>query len=389
MTNVVGKEEYSIYVLSFSWITLLAHFSLLGYDVLLTREISNPENSEGVKYALVSRSIVLALLASFFLGGALFCLSYILIEQPDLRLAMLFSAAGVPLFSLLVLMKAYMKGNKRNDLAIISENYIRPGVFSIAIVTSIAICGSVPIPWIILLNIGAIFIALLLAILFAKIKSKNNSEVPSINPKFKKAAWTFFFLSIVAMVNSLADLIMLGFWKDTLPEVGTYKIDLNLTNFVAMPLITLNAVIAPYFVEFFNDTTKRNHLKQIKRLLRLIFAFGLVLCLAFACYPHFFLNLFGEDYLLGTTPLIVLGFGQLFNIFMGPVGNALNMANSERIVFRTSALTLVLNLVLNFILIPSYGLIGAASATVFTLALWNILLAIQLKMKHGINVSIL
>ncbi|MAR66129.1 MAG: hypothetical protein CL833_02645 [Crocinitomicaceae bacterium] len=74
---------------------------------------------------------------------------------------------------------------------------------------------------------------------------------------------------------------------------------------------------------------------------------------------------------------------------MGPVGNALNMANSERIVFRTSALTLVLNLVLNFILIPSYGLIGAASATVFTLALWNILLAIQLKMKHGVNVSIL
>ena len=114
MTNAVGKEEYSIYVLSFSWITLLAHFSLLGYDVLLTREISNPENSEGVKYGLVSRSIVLALLASFFQGCALFCFSYILIEQPDLRLAMLFSAAGVPLFSLLVLMKAYMKGNKRN-----------------------------------------------------------------------------------------------------------------------------------------------------------------------------------------------------------------------------------------------------------------------------------
>ena len=191
------------------------------------------------------------------------------------------------------------------------------------------------------------------------------------------------------MVNSLADLIMLGFWEDTLPEVGTYKIDLNLTNFVAMPLITLNAVIAPYLVEFFNDTSRGDHLKQIKRLLRLIFAFGLVLCVAFACYPHFFLNLFGEDYLLGTTPLIVLGFGQLFNIFMGPVGNALNMANSERIVFRTSALTLVLNLVLNFILIPSYGLIGAASATVFTLALWNILLAIQLKIKHGVNVSIL
>ena len=57
------------------------------------------------------------------------------------------------------------------------------------------------------------------------------------------------------MVNNLADLIA-RVLEDTLPEVGTYKIDLNLTNFVAMPLITLNSVIAPYFVEFFNDTSR-------------------------------------------------------------------------------------------------------------------------------------
>jgi O-antigen/teichoic acid export membrane protein len=105
--------------------------------------------------------------------------------------------------------------------------------------------------------------------------------------------------------------------------------------------------------------------------------------------PHFFLNLFGKDYLLGAVPLVILGFGQLFNVFVGPVGNALNMANSERVVFRVSALTLVLNLGLNALLIPYFGLIGAAVATVSSLVLWNIILAIQLKIKHGVNVSII
>ena len=389
MTNVVGKTEYSIYVLSFSWITLLAHFSLLGYDVLITREMSRPDNSDGVKSTLFSRAIVLAILASFFLGCGLFCVSYVLIEQEQLRIAMLLSSAGIPIFSLLLLMKAYMKGHKRNEVAIISESLVRPGLFILAMATSIGIFSKLTIPWIILLNIAAIFISLLVAIALAKVKTAKNEATSPFDPKFKKAAWTFFFLSVVAMANNLADIIMLGFWEQTLPEVGTYKIDLNLTNFVAMPLITLNAVISPYLVEFFNDSTKHAYLKQIKVLVRIIFAFGLILCIAFAVVPHFFLNLFGKDYLLGAVPLVILGFGQLFNVFVGPVGNALNMANSERVVFRVSALTLVLNLGLNSLLIPYFGLIGAAVATVSSLVLWNIILAIQLKIKHGVNVSII
>ncbi len=312
MTNVVGKTEYSIYVLSFSWITLLAHFSLMGYDVLITREMSRPDNSDGVKSALFSRAIVLAILASFFLGCGLFCASYVLIEQEQLRVAMLLSSAGIPIFSLLLLMKAYMKGHKRNEVAIISENLVRPGLFILAMATAIGIFSKLTIPWIILLNIAAIFISLLVAIALAKVKTAKNEATSPFYPKFKKAAWTFFFLSVVAMANNLADIIMLGFWEQTLPEVGTYKIDLNLTNFVAMPLITLNAVISPYLVEFFNDKTKHAYLKQIKVLIRIIFAFGLILCIAFAVVPHFFLNLFGKDYLLGAVPLIILGFGQLF-----------------------------------------------------------------------------
>jgi len=389
MTNKVGKTEYSFYVLSFSWITLLAHFSLLGYDVLITREMSRPDNSDGIKSALFTRAIVLAILASFFLGCGLFGVSYVLIEQEQLRIAMLLSSAGIPIFSLLLLMKAYMKGHKRNEVAIISENLVRPGLFILAMATSIGIFSKLTIPWIILLNIAAIFISLLVAIALAKVKTTKNEAASPFDPKFKKAAWTFFFLSVVAMANNLADIIMLGFWEQTLPEVGTYKIDLNLTNFVAMPLITLNAVISPYLVEFFNDRTKHTYLKQIKVLVRIIFAFGMILCIAFALAPNFFLNLFGKDYLLGAVPLIILGFGQLFNVFVGPVGNALNMANSERIVFRVSALTLVLNLGLNTLLIPYYGLIGAAVATVSALVLWNIILAIQLKIKHGVNVSII
>ena len=116
---------------------------------------------------------------------------------------------------------------------------------------------------------------------------------------------------------------------------------------------------------------------------------GLILCIAFTIMPDFFLNFFGEDYLLGAAPLVILSFGQLFNVFMGPVGNALNMANAQQSVFKISAITLTINLLLNLILIPDYGLLGASIATVSALAIWNLLLAYQLKNKFGINVSVI
>ena len=123
--------------------------------------------------------------------------------------------------------------------------------------------------------------------------------------------------------------------------------------------------------------------------MRLIFAFGLVLCIAYALAPEFFLGIFGDSYGLGIVPLVILGFGQLFNVFLGPVGNALNMANSEGVVFKVSAITLCINLILNALLIPYYGLVGAAIGTVTSLVIWNVILAIQLRRKHGVNVSIL
>jgi len=389
MTNVAGKEAYNVYVVSFSWITFLAHMGLIGYDVLLTREISNPNNSEELKSALLSRSINYALLISFFLGSLLILGTILFVTDDTLKLALILSAAAVPFFSLLLLLKAYLIGKKRNDLAIVCEKLIRPGIFIFAIATIIGVIGSLSIAWIILINTGAIFTALMTAIIISKIKLNDKKTSVQVDDKYKKAAWTFFFLSFVAMTNNLADVLMLGFWPNTVSEVGTYKIDLNLTNFIAMPLLTLNAVFAPYFVEYFNDPSKSNNLIAIKNLLRIVFAFGLVLCIAFTLKPNFFLNFFGQDYLLGATPLVVLSFGQLFNVFMGPVGNALNMANAQQSVFKISAFTLCINLLLNLVLIPYYGLLGASAATVITLAIWNLLLAYQLKNKFGINVTII
>ena len=69
-----------------------------------------------------------------------------------------------------------------------------------------------------------------------------------------------------------------------------------------------------------------------------------------------------------------LALGQLVNAGMGSVGALLNMTDHERDTLRGVAIAAVANVVLGLVLIPLYGLEGAAIATAVPLIIWNLLL---------------
>lgn len=397
ITRSIGAIEYNAYAISFSWITLLSHISLVGFDVLITREMNNPDHSDNVKSAILNKAGFISVVVSFILGAGLFAFAWYFYEDNPLEAnsylkeACLIAAAAIPLFTLMLLLKAYMKGVKQNVTGMIPETILRPGLLLIGLICFIGYFGSINVEWIILLNIIAIFIGLFAAILFVKKHDLKSTEKIPFDKKYWKPALTFFFLSFVMMANNQSDLLMLSFWDSTSDHVGAYNIALKLTNFIAMPLVVMNAVIAPYLVEYFKDNKLEPHLKAIKNITRLIFVFGAILSVSFFLFPAFFLGLFGPEnqYQMASIPLIILGFGQLYNVLLGAVGNALNMAGSEKIVFIVSAITLVINLALNAILIPYYGLIGASIGTIVSLVVWNSVLAVALKRKHGVNISII
>ena len=73
---------------------------------------------------------------------------------------------------------------------------------------------------------------------------------------------------------------------------------------------------------------------------------------------------------------------------MGPVGLLLNMTGHERETAKGVAISAVLNMVLNFLLIPRWGITGAAVATTVSMIAWNLLLAWQVNTKLTIQPTI-
>jgi O-antigen/teichoic acid export membrane protein len=94
---------------------------------------------------------------------------------------------------------------------------------------------------------------------------------------------------------------------------------------------------------------------------------------------------FGSSYKSGTTALAILAFGQLINASFGSVGSLLNMTGNENDTLKGMVIAVVVNMVLNILLIPHFGIEGAAFSTVISCFFWNVILRNSVRRRLGIE----
>jgi len=95
--------------------------------------------------------------------------------------------------------------------------------------------------------------------------------------------------------------------------------------------------------------------------------------------------LFGAEFTSGYPVMFVLAAGLMIRAAMGPVEFILNMLGEHKLCAAVLFGAAGLNLALNFALIPVYGLMGAASATAFSMALGALSMALAARKRLGLN----
>ena len=96
----------------------------------------------------------------------------------------------------------------------------------------------------------------------------------------------------------------------------------------------------------------------------------LILIIVFGDY---ILHIFGEEFITGYTVLVILCIGQFINVATGSVGQILAMTNREKLLRKCVVYGTVINLLLNIVLVPNYGMIGAAIATSIAWTITNVM----------------
>jgi O-antigen/teichoic acid export membrane protein len=96
------------------------------------------------------------------------------------------------------------------------------------------------------------------------------------------------------------------------------------------------------------------------------------------------LSFFGKDFATHSYLTAVLAVGFVAKGFVGPAELYLNVMGQQKICALTLMASAVLNMVLNIMLIPMLGLLGAAIATAFSLVVLSIGLFLIARRRLGV-----
>lgn len=224
--------------------------------------------------------------------------------------------------------------------------------------------------------------------LFARKRSRDKrSAIKSYPYKLLlKISLPMFLTAAMHIIISQTDVLMIGYFLSD-EAVGVYAVCTKIALLISFVLVAINAVVAPQFSEFFFSGNIQALNKLAQRASRLTFIITLPLVACIVVGGRFVLSLFGSEFESGYWVLIILAAGQLVNALSGSVGVYLNMIGQQNVYQKVVLTAAVLNVVLNLIFIPMYGLAGAAIASMVAIAFQNIASAVYIKTKLNFNIT--
>lgn len=167
--------------------------------------------------------------------------------------------------------------------------------------------------------------------------------------------------------------------------VGQYRAAWQFVALAGLVQIAMDSILGPRVAA----AARAGDAEQIGRVARRTIA--LVLLLASPLFAVIFLaptalmHIFGPEFVPGARALQILGIGQFARLAFGPLGLILVMTGHQRWTMAYAIVAVVLCVGFCLLLIPRYGVEGAAMATALTVILRNVGAAIVVQFVLGIN----
>jgi O-antigen/teichoic acid export membrane protein len=384
--SLVGQYDFSRSLLIFlgALVVFGMHQSVIYYGGYLA-SIDNLWYIKRVYYKMVK--LILLISALVFLASLLlkiesvgkFFNTSLLATVEKTVLALFFY--GLTMFNIDV-----FRGIKKIYLSEIHRNIIRYTLFFTGILVLYFTNNESYLVDVFLLNFSvlAVLSTTMLLIIFSGKEYESGSMIIGYREILKRSAPMAVSAASFLLMQSLDILMLANFTNYEL--VAYYGSAVKLTMIIALVLASVNSVITPQIAELFSSG-KFDVLKdRIKKGTRLIFIITFPMILVLAIVPSLILGFFGENYISAREALWILLAGQAINSLCGSVGVYLNMTGKQRPFQRILVSALTLNIILNYFLIPKFGMEGAAIATSTSMILWNIIAVAYVYRKDKIKV---
>lgn len=381
VARTLGAESFGIYSLCLTIVTIASIFARFGFDTTILRlnaEYKSQHKEDQLiplsklvfKVTLVISLVItlIIFLTSEFIAAEIF-------KNPGLTSSIKLVSFAILPFSLSLIFASALKGFKQITKAVFIE-YISKFAFMLLFLVVGFLLFDLNKNSVVPVIVAASWTMLILSAIWYR------KEISLYHYNFAKTIeWKGIFRIALPLILASSVLYLKG-WIDTIyigifmteKEVGIYNVAQKLANLTVIPLVTINTIAAPKFAE--NILSKYELKRVLRKTTKLIFIFATPILVCLILFSGMLLKVFGPEFIEAETVLVIVAVAAFVNAIFGSFGYLLQMTG-HHVAFQNSIIFLILlSILLNYLLIPVYGLEGAAVTTIIVNFVWYLIVVL-------------
>ena len=367
---VLGKElgpsGLGLYTLVFTLYMFGMQFAAFGIGAALTKYIAQYHDDLPKIKEYITSGVLGSMVSGTVFGILLYLLSGIISIQffhnPEMTNLLKLTAFCFPFIAMQKVVIGALNGMRRMKLYAFVNIVQNASVMVVSIVLvmlfDMGVRGAV---------IGYVVPTIVMGVLSLIIIRENFSIKMGILRTALTEISLFGFYVVLAnsigMINTQVDSLMIGhFMSET--DVGYYAVAVLFMQAITLLPQAVQRVTGPSIARYYGKKDYANIRSLIKGTMFKISLITIFIALFLAIFGKILIGIiFTKEFLPAYIPLLILLIGYSIHAALVSVGSCLSSIGKVKIIFRISLMCAVLNTLLNIILIPRFGLIGAASAT--------------------------
>lgn len=380
LARMLPASALGEYFMMFSIINILGLASVVGLDFGLIRYVSlfATEGDFTSARRVLKSSLIIGTLIGIVAAAGLFYATPILKEtffdNSDTAVTGLrIFAIAVPFLVIARMFNATTQAMHKMQYQVISRDLVEQ--ISKVLLSVVAVAIGAQLLGIVWANVASILIGATLSLFFSTlVLPKRMTSSPAVKiaspsvrrPELRLLKYSFplAFSNLLALMLLWIDTLLLGYLSNS-TNVGFYGAALRVATASAAVTVAFTTVFAPVIPELYNRGRMEQLSVLFKTVSKWIFICSFPIFLILALFSEPIMRLFGSDFSSGSLALVLLAFGQLLSATAGPTGFMILMSGRSRIELFNMAASLSICVILCFILISKFGIVGAALANMF------------------------
>jgi O-antigen/teichoic acid export membrane protein len=361
----LGPEQFGILNYALAFVALFGTVAKLGIDQVVVRDLGRAPESEGailgtvfmLKLTVSILALLLVVAAGWFTGGR------------DLQFTLLVTViAGGMLFNALDAYDLYYQAHVLSRHVVMA----RGAAFVLFVAVRVAlILGEYPVVYF----AAASTLEIALGSVFLLWTYRHSRSVKqrwifdwTTMRRLLKDGWPLIISSALIIIHTRLDQVMIGQMLDN-AAVGIYSVAVRLSEvWLFIPALIVQTLM-PYFVKL-RELNTALYNARLLQLYSIMFWLGVSMGLLTVIFGEFLiLTLFGEPYRAAFLPLTLTIWTGVFISQALARGIWMVGENMQGYRLANNLIAVPINVALNWLLIPKYGVVGASAASFVSIGL--------------------